>query len=163
MNMMKLGARDYFVKDTLLFERLTEVVKRIRIELDTEKKLEQVKNDLDDKEARYKLLVENSGIGVGLYSLDGKILFFNQKAVQDLGGVKEDYIGRNLVEVFGPVLGSKYQKRIEEVVENDTTLEFTDFIPDKSSLISNKVLYLSINSFLLAPSILKISPIKLRY
>ena len=130
VNMMKLGARDYFVKDTLLFERLTEVVKRIRIELDTEKKLEQVKNDLDDKEARYKLLVENSGIGVGLYSLDGKILFFNQKAVQDLGGVKEDYIGRNLVEVFGPVLGSKYQKRIEEVVENDTTLEFTDFIPD---------------------------------
>jgi PAS domain S-box-containing protein len=81
-----------------------------------------------ESEEKYRLLVENSGIGVGLYSLDGKILYFNQKAVQNMGGNPEDFIGKPLKEVFGEQTASFYINRFQEVVKSNKSLEFEDFV-----------------------------------
>lgn len=50
---------------------------------------------LKETEEKYRLLLESSGKRVGLYSLDGKVLLFNQKSIQNLGGKAED----NIVEL----------------------------------------------------------------
>lgn len=41
-------------------------------------------------------------MGVGLYSLDGKVLFFNQKAIQNSGGKAEDYVVELKNDEFKP-------------------------------------------------------------
>lgn len=128
VNMMKLGARDYLIKDTLLMERLPKVVKRVRVEIENELQLKQAKADLKEKEEKYRLLVENSGIGVGLYSLEGKILYFNKRAVDNLGGKAEDYIGKSLFDIFGDKLGETYFRRITEVAKKNISVEFTDSV-----------------------------------
>ena len=83
---------------------------------------------LKHSEERYRLLVENSDFGVGFYSLDGKVLFFNTKAIRSMGGKPEDYIGKNLVEIFGREAGLIYFDRIEAITNSKTSLEFEDFV-----------------------------------
>jgi len=83
---------------------------------------------LRESEEKYRLLVENAGIGVGVYSPDGRILFYNQKAVQHMGRKTEDLIGKTLKEVFGDYAASVYAKRFQEVVESDRNLQYEDFV-----------------------------------
>ena len=75
---------------------------------------------------RYRLLMENSGLGIGYYSLDGKILMFNQQAIVNLGGKSEDYIGKNLTEVFGKETGQFYIDRMKLAAISEKPLHFED-------------------------------------
>ncbi|MBP6870409.1 MAG: PAS domain S-box protein [Bacteroidales bacterium] len=83
---------------------------------------------LKHSEERYRLLVENSDFGVGFYSLDGKVLFFNTKAIRSMGGKPEDYIGKNLVEIFGQEAGQQYLARIETAANSNLSVEYEDFV-----------------------------------
>lgn len=83
---------------------------------------------LKENEQKYRLLLENSGLGVALYSLDGKINLFNQKALQNLGGKAEEYIGKSLLDVFGKEAGNVYIRRIKDTAGSETSLEFEDFV-----------------------------------
>ena len=73
---------------------------------------------LMESEEKYRLLSEQSGLGIGLYSPDGKILYFNKKALSNLGGTIQDYSGKSLKEVFGDKLGKKYISRIRKAIKN---------------------------------------------
>ena len=85
-------------------------------------------NVLKDYENRYETLLKKSGIGVGNYSIDGKILYFNEKAIQHLGGKLEDYIGKSVLDVFGKDTGSEYMRRFQLVATSEKSLEFEDFV-----------------------------------
>jgi PAS domain S-box-containing protein len=84
---------------------------------------------IKESEEKYRLLLENSGIGVGLYSIDGKILLFNQKAIENLGGVADDYNGKSLLEIFGEEIASVYQERIRQVAVSEKSIEYEDCVP----------------------------------
>ena len=88
----------------------------------------RAEKELLKSEERYHLLLESSGIGVGMYSLDGIILFFNAKAIQHLGGKVEDYVGKSLAEVFGEEAAAIYNSRIQEAANSDKSLEYEDFV-----------------------------------
>ncbi|MFZ4398977.1 MAG: PAS domain S-box protein [Bacteroidales bacterium] len=79
-------------------------------------------------EEKYRLMVENSGLGVGVYGLDGTIQYFNQKALDNLGGKPEDYIGKSLIECFGETRGAEYIQRFKNAINCDTTLEYEDYV-----------------------------------
>jgi PAS domain S-box-containing protein len=83
---------------------------------------------LIESEEKYRLMVENSGLGVGVYGLDGSIQYFNQKALDNLGGKLEDYVGKSLIECFGDVSGAEYIRRFNEAIKTDKTLEFEDYV-----------------------------------
>jgi len=83
---------------------------------------------LRESEEKYRLLVENAGIGVGVYSPEGKILFYNQKAVEHMGGKAEELIGKTLKEVFGEHVENVYLERFREVVESEQNLAYEDFV-----------------------------------
>lgn len=83
---------------------------------------------LKNSEERYRLLVENSGIGVGFYLLDGKILYFNTKALMNMGGKPEDYIGKTLREVFGEEAAAEYVRRFRIAAQSNESQEYEDFV-----------------------------------
>ena len=88
--------------------------------------LKLAEENLKQSEEKYRLLSEQSGVGVGLYSKDGIILYYNNKALKNLGGKLEDYVGRSLTEVFGKKDGIKYLKRVKESIRFRKNLLFED-------------------------------------
>ena len=93
-----------------------------------EKLSPKAKQTVQISEEIYHQLMDNSGIGVGVYSLDGKIIMFNKKALQYLKGKTEDYVGKSLKEVFGEQTESIYIQRIQAAAKSDKSIEFEDFV-----------------------------------
>ena len=92
----------------------------------TDRKILQKK--LAESEERYRQLMETCGLGIGYYSIDGKVLMFNQVATENLGGKTTDYIGKNLTEVFGKETGQIYNDRIKIVAESDKPVQYEDYV-----------------------------------
>jgi len=85
-----------------------------------------VEEKLKESEEKYRFLSEQSGLGIGLYSPEGEILYFNKKALSNIGGTIEDYSGKSLREVFGDKLGRIYLSRIRKVVKTGKSYDFED-------------------------------------
>ncbi|MFZ4726500.1 MAG: PAS domain S-box protein, partial [Paludibacter sp.] len=132
VEMMKLGARDYIIKDTNLLELLPSIISRLTNEIQNEHKLKYAENELKESTEKYRILLENSGIGIGVYTVEGKVLLFNQKALHNLGGKLEDYIGKSFIDIFGEELGSVYQNRIQDAAKSEISIEYEDYIESPS-------------------------------
>jgi len=121
LSLMKQGAQDYLPKNQIFSELL---VRSIIYSIERKQSVDALKIS----EENFRLLHENAGIGVGVYSLDGRILKFNQKAIQNLGGTFEDYEGKTLSDIFGANDGAIYEQRIKDAVNSETSIEFEDYV-----------------------------------
>jgi PAS domain S-box-containing protein len=87
---------------------------------------------LQKTEARYQLLAEQSGIGIGLFSPDGKVMYYNSRALANLGGKSEDFIGKGFIETFGEEKGNNYLKRIKESIKTGVNKDYEDYLSTSS-------------------------------
>jgi PAS domain S-box-containing protein len=87
---------------------------------------------LEKTEARYQLLAEQSGIGIGLFSPEGRVMYYNTKALANLGGKAEDFLGKDFFETFGEERGSIYMKRITESIETGINKDYEDKLSSPS-------------------------------
>lgn len=83
---------------------------------------------LRESDTKYRLLSEQTGVGIGIYSPEGKILFFNEKALQNLDGKSEDFIGRTLVEAFGKKAGREFTNRVKKVIKTGKNFDSEDYV-----------------------------------
>ncbi|MEI6851220.1 MAG: PAS domain S-box protein [Bacteroidota bacterium] len=88
--------------------------------------LKKANEDLLQSEEKYRHLVENSDIGVATFSLDGTLQYLNHKASQNFGGGSDDFVGKNLHEIFGEENGDIYLNRIQAVAQSKKSLEYED-------------------------------------
>ncbi|MGB7594343.1 MAG: PAS domain S-box protein, partial [Erysipelotrichaceae bacterium] len=84
---------------------------------------------LRNSERNYKFLFESSGIGIAYYSPEGKILSFNNKAAENMGGKPEDYIGKTLYDLFDKESADYFVQRIHKSMQSESTQEYEDCIP----------------------------------
>jgi PAS domain S-box-containing protein len=85
-----------------------------------------VQENLRKSEAKYELLAEQSGIGIGLFSPEGKVMYFNTKALANLGGTAEDFYGKPVIELFGDSIGRAYMNRIKEAIGREKSKDYED-------------------------------------
>jgi PAS domain S-box-containing protein len=120
VELLKQGAADCVLKDRL--GRLPFAVERAVAEATH-------RRTLQESEERYRDILEHGGVGVAYYSLDGRILLLNRRAVQNLGGGdSEQFEGKYLAELFGEEAGAAYVERIRQTAASPEPLEYIDFV-----------------------------------
>ena len=120
VELLKQGADDCVLKDRL--GRLPFAVERAVAEATH-------RRTLQESEERYRDILEHGGVGVAYFSLDGRLLLLNRRAVQNLGGGDSDqFVGKYLAELFGDEAGAAYVERIRKAATSPEPLEYIDFV-----------------------------------
>lgn len=90
VEMMKLGARDYLVKDSLLLDRLPDIIKRLCDELEKEHRLEAAEKKVHEISEFYKNIIENATDGVVLVNEHNKFVYISSSSYKLFGYVLSD-------------------------------------------------------------------------
>lgn len=104
VEMMKLGAKDYLVKDTAFLDLLPSVVKKVTVQLALEKQLAGI-------EKQYQAIFENASDAIWLQTLAGNILTANEATARLLGLSRDELAGMNIARF----LSQEALKTAEEV------------------------------------------------
>ncbi len=98
VEMMKLGAGDYLVKELDLVERLPGAFRRLFHELDTERRLRAAEEALRESRERYQELYNEAPVGYHEIDLEGIIKGVNQTEAEILGYTIDEMIGKPVWE-----------------------------------------------------------------
>ena len=90
VDMMKLGAIDYLVKDVLFLEKLPDVVKRAIKEIESDGKLRQTEEALRESEECFRKISENAPVLINSFDKDGRCLFWNKQCNKTFGWTLEE-------------------------------------------------------------------------
>ena len=88
----------------------------------------QIELKLFENEQLYRQLYQSSGLGVGYYSPEGRVISFNEIALQNMGLELDQVVGKLLTELFPEEGANIYMERIRQTLDEDTMLEFEDHI-----------------------------------
>ena len=89
-------------------------------------KHEQAKELLLESEERYRLLCQSLGIGIGYYTLDGKVKTFNEIALKNMGLKESDIVGKSIHDLFPKNEADVYFGRLLSTFQKNNVLEFED-------------------------------------
>ena len=118
VELLKQGAADVVLKDKLA--RLPFAVERAIAE-------GRHREALRESEERYRDVLEHGGVGVALFSLDGRFMLLNRRAVVNMGGGDaSDFVGKSVIEVFGEDAGRTYLDRIRRAADSADPLTYVD-------------------------------------
>ncbi|MFP4529193.1 MAG: PAS domain S-box protein, partial [Candidatus Kapaibacterium sp.] len=150
VEMMKLGARDYIVKDTN-FPKLIEVIlARLAESIRTEKELKKTEQDLLESRENLSITLESIGDAVIVVDKEKNIVRLNKIAESLTGWNRNDAFGKPIEKVFNIYNSHTGQRSINPIdrvfaegkivgLANDTTLLARDgaeyFIADSASPI----------------------------
>ena len=78
VELMKLGARDYIIKDIHFLNMIPLVISKVSREIENESKLRLAEQALHDSEERYKSLFLRAGEGIFIMTTEGKLVEVNE-------------------------------------------------------------------------------------
>ena len=107
VDMMKLGARDYLVKDQALLEVLPQVMEQIHTQIITQKKLSRVKKALHESEERFKMLFNRGTDAIFVQEIKnggyGNFIEVNDIACQRLGYTRDELLQMSMKNIELPI------------------------------------------------------------
>ncbi len=87
---------------------------------------EQERAILASQEASYRTLFDQFPEPFTVWSGDGVLLMQNLVSARNMGGRREDYLGKTMLDMFGPDAGAWYLERIQRVLRTGVTEEQED-------------------------------------
>ena len=100
VDMMKLGARDYIVKDAGFIDILPAIVRRVYREVNSEKKLLEAEAKLRESEERFRDLFENANDLIQSVGVSGNFVYVNRKWRETLGYSEEEIEKLHLSDIL---------------------------------------------------------------
>jgi diguanylate cyclase (GGDEF)-like protein/PAS domain S-box-containing protein len=101
VDMMKLGAADYLVKDMDLIERLPNVLERVFRSIETERRLREAQEALRESEEMSRSMLENAAMGMYLLQ-DKKFIYVNPNFENIIGYGSQELLGREALGYTHP-------------------------------------------------------------
>jgi len=89
--MMKLGARDYVIKDSFFLDRITSAIRRTVAESRNERQLERTEHALRSSEALQRGLFDQAPIGIQVFDSEGVLIKVN-RAVERMWDVTAESV-----------------------------------------------------------------------
>ena len=128
VDMMKLGAHDYIVKDTGFLDLLPEVVRKTLDRLSTEQRLHRTTQNLLDSENKYQILIENARDAIYILQ-DGKFVFVNRALCDMFGYTKDELEGSvDYMQLTHPESHDLIRERIERLDRNEDVEPHYEFV-----------------------------------
>jgi PAS domain S-box-containing protein len=121
VEMMKLGAKDYLVKDEAFMDILPRVLENVLNQLVTEKKLSRAKAALLDSEKRFRLIFNSGTDAIFLNAVEngkpGHFIEVNEIACKRLGFTREELLGLSPEDIEDPEWSKEHRELKEELIE----------------------------------------------
>jgi|GEM_PF-2079412 len=123
VEMMKMGAADYMIKDVDLVDRLPGVVDKVCRNIETDRQLRLTESALRSSEARYRILFDSNLDAITVHHVDqenNRILPFhevNQSAVDMLGYSREELKTKSAIDLEIPRRREELEARFAEIRE----------------------------------------------
>ncbi len=99
VNMMKHGARDYFIKDSNLIELLPSIVTQAFEKIEQEERLIHTEETLREERERMAITLSSIVEGVFTTNMRGQVTYMNRMAEELSGWTQQNAIGRSIEEV----------------------------------------------------------------
>lgn len=104
VEMMKLGAKDYIIKDSNLLDLIILVIRKVAREIENENKLKQAEQALVESNQFNKQIIRSAQEGIIVYDLNLNYQVWNPFMEKLTGIPFYEVVGKQLLEVF-PSLG----------------------------------------------------------
>ena len=86
----------------------------------------KLKEELKAKAEEYQALFDNAALGIGYYTTDGKVIWYNKVAAQNMAGKPEDFKGKTVYELFPREAADEYTKRLEKAIQSKERTSYED-------------------------------------
>lgn len=119
VEMMKLGARDYIIKDSHFLDLIPVVVDKISKEIENENKLQQTELELKESNQFNKQIIESAHEGIVVFDCNLKYKVFNPYMEKMTGVCAASVLGKHPLEVFPFLLDSGSIKIFEKALRGE--------------------------------------------
>jgi PAS domain S-box-containing protein len=132
--MMKLGARDYNVRDRNLVEMTLMSIWRVSREIDNENRLKQAEEKLRCRESYLSAIVENQPGRIWMKDLSGRYLMANTAFARACGLAGADMvIGKTDSDLWPPEVAQRYRSHDMTVINSRSPLRVEEKLTDCGS------------------------------
>lgn len=148
VEMMKLGARDYIIKDTNLLPLLPSVINRIAAEINNENKLKLAEDALVQSEEKFRFLFTENPQPMFIYNIQTlEILEVNHTALNFYGYTKEECTSMTIKDLHPAEDMDSFIKKVEETRLGKNTNGLSKHIKKNGELIFVEIYSVSAKSW----------------
>ena len=134
VEMMKLGARDYIIKNRNFLDMIPIVVSQVGKEIENENKLRLAEEVLRESELKYRSLIESSTDAIFCVDEKGEYKFTNHLFASTFGQTPDYFIGKTYWDVYSKEQADyrfEATKRLFQTGKSES-LEVEVLLPDKT-------------------------------
>lgn len=123
VQMMKLGARDYVVKDSDFLELMPLIISKVSSEIKNEQKLQLTESELAESNKFNKQIIKSAQEGIVVYDLELKYLVWNPFMERLTGVQSKDVLGKYVFDVFPFLEKTQMSENLELALKGNRNSE----------------------------------------
>jgi PAS domain S-box-containing protein len=116
IGLLELSNSKPFTEDVL--QRIRGISRQVTVSL----LRRQAEEELRTSREKYRGLLESLDSAIATVNEQGNFLYMNDKAAEQLGGTPEQFIGRNMNELFPEPIAANQMQNIQQVIREDNHL-----------------------------------------
>ena len=143
VDMMKLGARDYIIKDNHFLEMIPVVISKVYSVIENENKLKLTEKALSESYQFNKQIIDSAQEGIIVYDRNMKYQVWNPY-MEKLSGIKtSDVLGKCVLEIFPFLIDTglidNIKNALQGEIKKDIEIHFDFPITGKTGWISDAI------------------------